>query len=313
MRFFVSRPENLMCIDNVAVNMDCSSLDPGINYVVWNENGSGFLEPSSGIALRTPFSDPSPYQALINLWMATQAAATPALTLAQAQAVKSELVDAIWLVKAKANVTVSTSQGSFTFDAGNDMQAALNMAAWMPAVAQLIAQTVALNAATGNMMTSVNTTFSNLVAEINAMITAGGSGIDAALANLAAQVDTYTAGIASQLNINWDFLNNSAGIPVPDQIQNGSSLTTPTVSTISGVSGSYTGPTALPTLTAPVKMLPVGATVYPSFTLADLFAVVTAIQNQRANETLTRSTKQVAIAALATVANVITFDATSGW
>lgn len=326
MRFLISRPDDVMSIDNVAISLDCSSLDPSVKYVLWNENGSGFIEPATGIALRTSFTDPSPYQPLVNAWITAQAAATPALTPAQARAIKSELVDALWIVKRQAPVSVLTSLGTFSFDANDFLGGALNIASWMPAVADIILQVNTTNAHIASLATAFDTALATYAAAVNSSIsgldtslsTYNGA-LDTAMANLVAAINAYTGTLATQLNADWAFLvADSFAIPQPTQSASAlswSNLTAPSESgSIAAPSASYSQPSDLPaTLSSAIKMLPVGATAFPAFTLADMFLVLNAVTGQRNNELIVRNTKQVAIAALATVADCIAYDATTGW
>jgi hypothetical protein len=323
MRFFISRKDNLVAIDNVAASVDCSSLDTTVAYVIWNENGSGFVEPATGVALRTTFTDPSPYQTIIDAWMTAQIA--NGLTLAQAQMVKTEFVQAIYLSKIQAPVSVATSLGTFSFDPTDILSGPLNIGSWLPAVAALISDlnTTQTDIATAisDLVTSLNTQLGDIgttFGEVNTYTASEASSLNGILNGTFGSINSYTNALASTLSSNFLTINETVATSV-DTTFAGTTLGTSndlvgsTLGTTFEASGAYTGPSAISALTAAVKMLPIGQTSFPNFTLADQFAVITAIQNQRNNETVVKATKNAVIAGLTTVANVIALDVTTGW
>jgi|SRR5579871_850470 len=255
-------------------------LPANVNFVQWDGgSNSGQVTYNDRLAIPETFTDPSPYQTCINAWMTGAAAGSPALTLAQAQAVKGSLIDAIWTSKRQVPVTVTTSLGSYSFAAD---EATLG-SSWLAAVATLI--------------TAVNTLETGL-----ASVAAGFNSDQAALISA---LNSYTSTIATGITANWTYLIGTASIPVPTATTPASSFSEPTVT--------YTAASAIAALSASVQMLPVGANSYPAFTLADQFVVLAAIYAQRNAKALTRSQKQIALAALTHTADAISFDATTGW
>ena len=281
---------------------------------------------------------------------------TTPLTLAQAQAIKSSLVDSIWSVKRQANVSVATSLGTFSFDASDDdLSNALNCSSWMPAVSALISQIGSVGGASSSvisslvnsintvvvngvnsivvggintdlsaLVTSINSDLTNLLFDINSEMNTAASNVG----NIATVTNANLSGITTEINLTIDQVNTAFGLDIPHSTYTnmggagfsggvgagvGSVVAGSAVGTIGTVSATYSGPGAPPSLTAPVMMLPVGSTTYPAFTLADQFAVVTAIHAQRANEAAARAVKQAAISALSTISDVVAYDATTGW
>lgn len=247
------------------VKFDASS---GVGQIVYNDRPP----------LPEMFSDPSPYQSYINSWITALAAASPALTLAQAIAVKSALLDAVWVAKIAAPVSVSTSLGTFSFDAGTGPTGALNFASWLPVIG-------AINTSLNAVNSAVATEFSNLVSEINTTLA------------------SLCTGIAGDFQFVVDQVNSRASISAG--YPSGLSVTLSDVG--------YRGPSPLATISASVQILPVGATSYPAFTVADLFAVMSAAASQRATKSTTRAAKQAVLGALTTIPSVVSYDVTAGW
>jgi hypothetical protein len=268
-----------------------NSLATNVSFVQWDGiTGVGKITYNDRLPLPEQFTDPSPYQTYVNQWMTAGAnLLTNPLSLAQAQAVKSSLIDSIWAGKRQAPISVTTSLGAYSFDASDVLSGALNIGAWLPAVASIITEVNAINS-------DVASAIASLISYINSGFTSSDN-----------QINSYTSTLTTQLNANWHYFTGNS-YPVPDPTQSASSISVGAIP-----SSIYSEPAALTTLTSPVKMLPIGSTSYPAFTLADLFAVLTAVQTQRANELAARATKQAAVAALTTVANVIVYDATTGW
>lgn len=280
-------------INAIGASIASGSLAPNISLVQFDAaSGVGRITYNDRPPLPELFSDPSPYQPQINSWMSVLSGATVPLTLAQAQAVKGALVDAIWSGKRQAAVSVSTSLGSFSFDANDILSGALNIGTWMTAAASLITDVNSTNTAIGTAVAAIITSVNSALSTVTTTTVSDVNGLAGAINTVIASFNSQavTQGVAITLS------NVSGASPFS-----------------ASASASYSGPSALPALTAPVKMLPVGATSYPAFTLADLFAVITAVQTQRNNEAAARNTNQAAIAALTTVAQCIAFDATTGW
>jgi hypothetical protein len=278
----------------LATNVSYVNFDKGVGRVIYNDR-----PPIPEI-----FTDPSPYQVYINAWLTAYSTGALPITLAQAQAIKANLTDDIFFVKSRAPVTVTTSLGAYTFNVDpNDPISVTSALAALPA---LTAVDSAAAAAIAQLVSSIN---SVIVGGVNGTVVAG---INSELNVAAGDVITYLTG---GVNSFFASLFNQLLTQFPGQFP----TPFPTISvnsfgggvgTIGSVSASLASPTGLPSA---VRMMPVGATSYPAFTVADLLAVLGAAQAQLAAETLVRVTKQAALAALSTVASVISYDATTGW
>lgn len=183
MRFFISRPDNIVAIDNVAAAVDCSSVSSAIKYVIWNENGSGFIEPATGVALRTSFNDPSPYQGMINAWISAQVAA--GITLPQAKAIKTSFINSIYLSKRKLPVTVTTTAGTLAWDATESAISQLSMLSAfaasvstntvIAAVISNVNSVVGMVNANGSVGNALITNSNSIAGTLNSLIGNGGS------------------------------------------------------------------------------------------------------------------------------------------
>jgi hypothetical protein len=166
MKFLFLRGENIGCIDNAAVQMDCSALPANVGKVIW-DSANGWLEYSDRPKLREPFTDPSVYQPLLNTAMTALETAAPPLTLAQAQAVKQTLIDALYAVKRTAPITVAVSVGSKTWDGSDEAIATMNQQVASAtagfSTSSLVTQINAMIAALNNDMTIIAGDFTPLV------------------------------------------------------------------------------------------------------------------------------------------------------
>jgi len=119
MNFVIFCAQGQMSIDSAVMPIDTSSVASGTAYVVFlGDNGQ--TEPT-GLPIRTSITDPSPYQTCVNNWLTAAAAASPALTLAQAQTIKSNLVNTIF----KSYERASISYLSYNWDCSPDAIAAM--------------------------------------------------------------------------------------------------------------------------------------------------------------------------------------------
>jgi hypothetical protein len=124
MDFWIRPSSGVVAIDDASISgIDCSSIPSNVQTVFWyGAKQSG--DPSSGeilyndrVAVREPFTDPSPYLPLINNWMLAAAgrlfgaspphqvvktSLPPQLSPAQAIAIKGGLLDALFAVKRQA-------------------------------------------------------------------------------------------------------------------------------------------------------------------------------------------------------------------
>jgi hypothetical protein len=291
MRFMVDRFGNQMAVDNsVATNMDFSALGSTVALIVWDGLG-GEIENTDGPAVRTTFTDPSPYQPLLNAWMTKVAAATPPLTLAQAKSIKSALVNAIYEAKRTAPIT----SGGQTYEATNEAVTAMAAAlTW----GDFAALTAAINASIGTLATRVNVDMQQLCDQNNANFL-GYAGDTANLQNAFVGASggsfEYIANFIDQRG-NPTVGLNPFGTMVARQVALSTIVAPPALNAASSVSLYPAGSTT------PVSMTPAAGTAVPAALAA------------RRNALLgVRGTKQNQITAIATVVAAISYDATSGW
>jgi hypothetical protein len=189
MKYLFVRSENLGCIDNATAAVDCSTLPANVAMIIW-DSLNGWIEYNDRPEMREPFADPSIYQPQINAFLTALEAATPPLTLAQAQAVKQELIDALYDVKRTNPITVTVSVGSKTWDGSDEAM-------------QTMTQQIT-NSTAGFSTTS-------LVTQINAMI----NKLNPDMATLKTNFDNLITAVLSGANIwVWSQTNPRPGSPV---------------------------------------------------------------------------------------------------
>jgi len=315
--FQLDRVKSTVRLFGLTQPITANSLASNVNFVEWDGGtGIGKIIFNDRIPLPEEFADPSPYQTYINQWMTGASAEALPLTLAQAQAVKLSLLKSIFLIQSEAPVSVATSLGTFIFNVNpTDPASVQNNNNVMSALAAVNADVAAAIAA---LVSSIN---SNVVGGVNGNVVAGVN-------------NNVVAGVNNELNVAAGDVNALAGIINANAAAGntivqagedalGEGLTSPYttvagagfgggvggIAGISGVAASYTGPTAL----SGVTLSPIGATSFQAFTVADLFAVLLAAQEQINATTLALGVKTAAVNALTTISSVIAYDATTGW
>jgi len=127
MRFIIDTKTSVMSIDNaVAYNINTAGLSNTIYYVVWNSKNyiqPGQIQYYNSTAVRSSFSDPSPYQSYVNQWMNYTANVSPALSVSQAQMLKNDLISSIYDYKRQAPI----GYGGNTWDASDRFVSAMTM------------------------------------------------------------------------------------------------------------------------------------------------------------------------------------------
>lgn len=297
MRFMVDRLGSQMCVDNaIATGMDFTALAATIALIVW-DGFSGEIESTDGPAVRTTFADPSPYQPLLNAWMTKVAAATPPLNIAQARSIKTALVNAVYSAKRQAPIT----SGGVTYEATNEAITAMAAALTWGDFAALAA---AINASIGPLATNVNTDMTQLCNQNNTNFTT--------LAAQCTNLQNIYLGAASDGSSggSFEYITNfiaQRGNPTINLFPFG---TLPVPATV--VVSAIPAPAAL-NAGSSVQIYPIGSTTPITLTPAAATAVPAALAQRRNTLLGVRGTKQNQIAALATVAAAIAYDATSGW
>ena len=185
MNFVIVRSDGVMTIDNAALAMDVSSLPSNIEVVAWRGN-SGIIEYNDRPRVLTLFTDPSPYQSLVNAWMTAQAAASPALTLAQAKAIKSDFVDGIFAGKRIAPVAYA----GFYWDASDE-----SVLAMLQSLA--VGTLGAVEDSSGGIVGEVNTALGQIIGQVNTAL----GRADTAFATVASRVNAALGTLAYQGNV----------------------------------------------------------------------------------------------------------------
>lgn len=291
MRFTIIRSESLVVVDNAVSNISVASLPANVEVVVYQET-DGKIEYNDRPSVRTVFTDPSPYQALINAFITDQAALVPALQLAQAKQIKKDLVEGIFHHKRRLPYIYNTWQYEATDEAVANMSMLLQGSS---GVAGLVA--------------SINNALTYLKDQINTYVVTQNN-------SSAGSVNQWS----SFHNTNWSLMYRgpggaayTLGDPIGGASPGGagagpgsggfltmSTVAVPTVSGSSGPSGNIT-------------YQPLNATTPQTIPAADVFSGLLGIANRRNSLNSNRLTKQVAVNNLTTIAAVTAYDATAGW
>jgi hypothetical protein len=89
--------DNEVTIDDAPMHgIDCSAIPKNV-YLIWwyPHSGNGEILFNDRLQVREPFTDFTPYVSLFNAWIRGAQKAKHPITLAQAQFVKSRMVDAV--------------------------------------------------------------------------------------------------------------------------------------------------------------------------------------------------------------------------
>jgi hypothetical protein len=297
MRFLLVRSENLVVVDNAELTISCAALPTNVEMVVYNEI-DGKIEYNDRPSVRIAFTDPSPYQTLINSWITAAAAQTPALQLAQAKQVKNDLIDGVFHHKRRLPFTL----GPWQYDARDDNVQALDL---------LVQSNASASSENSGLIGSINTAFSNLVNALNTNVgqhnTSAGAVNAWSNSNYLAWTKTIGSGIliagSSLYALGYPF----GDAPVPPG-QGGfvlmNSLSAPTVSGTVNTSLSYTGS---------VTHQPLNATSPQTIDTNSVHNAITGIASRRNTLNADRMAKKAAVNALTTIPAVVAYDATTGW
>ncbi len=205
---------------------------------------------------------------------------TNPLTLAQAQAVKCALVNAIYFVKRTAPVTVAVGGTSYQWDAADAAVGRMSTAASLAYISDL------------------NSVLSSIDSQMASLITALNTNVD--------DHNNLIANLQSDLN-SWVSSLNTNESPIPGWVTMGN-MTVP-ANNMAHVSWSNPSAITVPT----IQLLPYGGTALVTLQPSDVKAIMQAIGNQYAAKSLVNEQKQAAINALTTAHDVINYDATTGW
>jgi hypothetical protein len=126
MQFAIDNANGQMTVGGLVAPIDTTGLAASISIVAFGD-GSGGMIYYVNSPTTASFIDPSPYQSYFDAWIT--AAAEQGMTLMQAQAAKAAFVNSIGLVKQAIPATITTSLGTFSFDASSKGQQQIGLAA----------------------------------------------------------------------------------------------------------------------------------------------------------------------------------------
>lgn len=295
LQFTFIRSTNLAMVDNADIIIDCSTLPANVEIVAF-AGIEGKIEYNDRPAMRTPFTDPSPYQLQLNAWMTAYAAVTPALLLAQAKQVKRDLVDSIFHHKRR----LPYASGPWQYDARDE------------AVAYGTALLGGMKSASTNFFTQINQILATLVGQFNnnvigaynSTVSSFGVGITAnclnALLKGSGVYDTDSGGVGSVIGYVASTKTPNFAVSGMTGMANLPGATMPASSISIAVSGN-------------IVMQPLNASAPQSIAATDFYSALVNIAGRRSALNTNRLTKQNAINALTTIPAVVAYDATTGW
>lgn len=290
--FVINSALGTIHVNAVGATLTSNSLAANVQYVQFDAStGVGQIMYNDRPSIPELFQDPSPYQTYVNQWITAEAAlAKLPLTLAQAQAVKCALVQAIYAVKRQQPVNVTVSAGNNNWDASDQAVARMNVLAGFAYIDNVNSLISTLNSEISTLNTNVT--------DSNGLRSAYTTFVTNLQTNLNSWVSTLNSSEAASINnppASWTSVSNMSVPPA------GSTTAMNTLSNISSIT--------VPTM----KLLPYGGTSLVTVTPTDVGAILSAIATQNANEAVANATKQAAVNALTTIANVVAYDATTGW
>lgn len=317
LRFSIYKPDSIVVVDNAPLVVSLAALASNIVVVAFQID-QGSVEFNDRPNLRTPFTDPSPYQSLLNSWITAAASASPPLQLAQAQQLKKDLVEAIFHHKRRLPYTY----GAWQYDARDEALANMSM---------LTEGNATVSSDSSALVTAINTAFSTITGQINGTVVAGANAMVSANNGSAAAVNTWSY---------YNHFNWSAAYPtaIPSTIHqalatgggmvglgsysggfapgtgtgyggfaNMTALANIAGASVTGVVGTgivYTGN---------ITHMPLNASAPQAIPAVDIFNAMLGIASRRNTLNSNRLTKQIAVGNLSTIAACAAYDATAGW
>jgi len=213
MRFYINPGDSVVSVDGYQIQpLTVSGLATNVKYVQWEEAALGLIVYNGEAPTFQPFSDPSPYQPSINAWMSSAAglaltpalqatASIPLLTLAQAQQIKAELIEAIYDSKRQSAIQFAVSSGDAGYDAGVVAASPGGVYNWDCSDESLNAMSMALASA---ILSGTNSTVTGLNSSLV-------DAINGALSTLKGQINTALSSLATGINnALGSLLNNAA-------------------------------------------------------------------------------------------------------
>jgi hypothetical protein len=202
MRWWLNTDHKAFSIDNAVVkDIDCSSLDPTIWMVQW-QDGRGEIEhqidaDTNDNGLRDNFVDVIPYAPFFKQFLEK----CPGLTLSQAKKVNIDLIKQVFESKRQLPFHYPVAAGDYSWDATDDTLISSTVAAIQNVTASLNATMAALNAVVAHINSNIvgiinqNAGYGNiLTGQINTAIV---NGVNAEIVNgVNTAINTYNTAIA---------------------------------------------------------------------------------------------------------------------
>jgi hypothetical protein len=282
MNFVMVRSDSIMSIDNETSIVSLAALAPNLEIVAFDTTtAKGNVEYNDRPRLLEPFADPTPYQPQINAWITNVAArsALP-LTLTQAKLIKNGLVDGIFNFKRQQPITLGTNVWDATDSALAAMISALE--AW-------------------DIVQDINSAFASTANEVNSMGITTYTFTNTSITYPGSVSGTYVTAVDFK---NSQITTQSITAGGPDQ-QSASS---------SSASYSSHNNINVQSLHAPtIAWPPYNSTTTVTLSFGQMRALISQIGARGITYRNTQLTKKAAINALATIAAVVAYDATTGW
>lgn len=308
MRFMISKADGFMAFNNAALPIDLSTIASNVRFIIWHDL-DGEIEYNDRLNLRSHLTDPSPYQTCINNWITAAAAAASPLTLALAQQIKTDMIEAIFASKRQTPITVTVTAGTLSFDTTDSTVASMNQA----------------GAAGGSVtLVELQAAFVKTANDMNGVIidTLAGGGIPMpSPPTLAATSDFFSAMVAplntafaliySQVH-RWAVAWAGGGGPSTSASISGSGANVAAINAALAAmctSINAEGPTAPGPL---MQVFPSGGSAL-IVSAVDAAVIINGIAQRWGSLQSVRLAKEAAIAALSTIPAVVAYDATAGW
>jgi hypothetical protein len=290
--FVVARSEGIVSIDNQPLAVDTSPLPVNVAIVAYDlASGVGRIEYSDRLRLLEPFIDVVPYAPFVNSWLTQAALITGApLTLSLAQQIKLALVDGIFNSKRQLPITALGHTWDASDQALMGMQAAIT--SWDVAASATSADSGLTQNFNGISIRTAPTSFINA----SPPAVADGGAI------------SYVPRPTQNLDGTWSFGQNVTSSYFAGSVSGGG------FSSQAQFVAAYNSQLTAAITTGPsVQWPPLNSTVTVSLAMTDMRSLISSINSRRTTLQNARLAKRNAINALATVAAVIAYDATTGW
>lgn len=299
LQFVLVRPENTVVVDNAdTTTVDCSALPANVDVVSYVEI-EGRIEYNDRPAVREVFTNPAPYQPLINAWMT----ALPGLTLTLAKAVKKDLVDGIYHHKRR----LPFAYGPWLYDARDE---AVTYDTLLLDNTKTVSSTGIIDAINNAIATIVSRINTMIVSVYNTTVNEFGLGVTQNClhrCNITGGVqfyrDNHTSAYSNGL------MAGTFQSPTPNfQIPAGWYRQMSNVATVMiGAS------TSTITYSGTITMMPLNAPAPQAVAASDLYTILVSIASRRNSLNNDRLSKRVAIDALTTIPAIAAYDAAAGW